>query len=91
MSQELLNFTWPFSSPGTNWNEQSAGSATTTAGELCSNGADKLYCEASGSWRSVVLQVFSPKLVAGVEVFAVPLYSEDLRSGRSSMSPAPTP
>ena len=61
--------------------------ATTTAGELCSNGADKLYCEASGSWRSVVLQVFSPKLVAGVEVFAVPLYSEDLRSGRSSMSP----
>lgn len=61
--------------------------ATTTAGELCSNGGEKLYCEASGNWRTVVLQVFSPSLIDTVDVFAVPLFSEDLRAGRSDMSP----
>ncbi|WP_304610545.1 methyl-accepting chemotaxis protein [Oryzibacter oryziterrae] len=59
--------------------------ASTTAGELCSNGASKLYCEANGSWRSVVLQVFSPDLIDRAEVFSVPLFSEDLHAGRPSM------
>jgi len=59
--------------------------ATTTAGELCARGAEKVYCETDGSWQNVVLQVFSPALIEKAEVFSVPLSSEDLRSGRSTM------
>lgn len=60
--------------------------ATTTAGELCSRGGEKLYCETDGSWQNVVLQVFSPALIEKAEVFSVPLSSQDLRAGRSTMS-----
>lgn len=59
--------------------------ATTTAGELCANKSDKLYCETDGDWKNVVLQVFSPALIEKAEVFSVPLSSEDLRTGRSTM------
>lgn len=60
--------------------------ATTTAGELCSNGPEKLYCETSGSWQNIVIQAFSPALIEKAEVFAVPLHSQDLRAGKSSMA-----
>ncbi|MBS1183408.1 MAG: methyl-accepting chemotaxis sensory transducer [Proteobacteria bacterium] len=59
--------------------------ATTTAGELCANGSEKIYCDTSGSWQNVVIQAFSPDLIEKAEVFSVPLSSEDLREGRSSM------
>ncbi len=59
--------------------------AASTAGELCSNGTDKLYCEANGAWRTVVLQAFSPDLFDRVEVFSVPLHSEDLHAGRPTL------
>ncbi|MQT14778.1 FIST N-terminal domain-containing protein [Segnochrobactrum spirostomi] len=59
--------------------------AASTAGELCANGTDKLYCEANGTWRTVVLQVFSPDLFDRVEVFSVPLHSEDLHAGRPTL------
>lgn len=59
--------------------------ATTTAGELCSTDGEGVYCDASGEWRSVVLQIFSPKLFERVELFSVPLFCEDLRAGESEM------
>ncbi len=36
---------------------------TTTAGELCAEAGEGVYCSASGNWRSVVLQVFGGALV----------------------------
>lgn len=60
--------------------------ATTTAGELCARGGEKLYCETDGGWQNVVLQVFSPALIEKVEVFSIPLSSQDLRAGQSTMS-----
>ncbi|MBS1167184.1 MAG: methyl-accepting chemotaxis sensory transducer [Proteobacteria bacterium] len=60
--------------------------ATTTAGELCARGGEKIYCETDGSWQNVVLQAFSPALIEKAEVFSVPLSSQDLRAGRSTMS-----
>lgn len=60
--------------------------ATTTAGELCAKGGEKLYCDTDGSWQNVVIQAFSPALIEKVEVFSVPLFSQDLRSGNSTMS-----
>ncbi|WP_374629795.1 methyl-accepting chemotaxis protein [Pannonibacter indicus] len=58
---------------------------TTTAGELCAEAGEGVYCSASGNWRSVVLQVFGGALVEKAEVFAVPLHSEDLRGGQRPM------
>jgi len=60
--------------------------ATTTAGELCSQGPEKIYCETSGSWQTIVIQAFSPSLIQKAEVFSVRLHSEDLREGRSSLA-----
>ncbi|WP_084633328.1 FIST N-terminal domain-containing protein [Pleomorphomonas oryzae] len=60
--------------------------ATTTAGELCARGSEKIYCETDGSWQNVVVQIFSPALIEKVEVFSVPLSSQDLRAGQSKMS-----
>lgn len=60
--------------------------ATTTAGELCTNEGNTVYCDTPDQWRSVVLQIFSPQLLQSVEVFSVPLSCEDLRSGQSDMS-----
>ena len=60
--------------------------ATTTAGELCAKGGEKIYCETNDSWQNVVLQAFSPTLIEKAEVFSVPLSSQDLRAGRSTMS-----
>jgi hypothetical protein len=59
--------------------------ATTTAGELCTQGDKAAYCSTDGDWRTVALQVFSARLFEKVEVFSVPLFSEDLRSGGNAM------
>ncbi len=59
--------------------------AVSTAGEL-SSGPDAagkgLYCAAPARWSTVVLQLFSPELVADVSLHTVPLHSEDIRLGR---------
>lgn len=60
--------------------------ATTTAGELCAKGGEKIYCDTDGSWQNVVLQAFSPALIEKAEVFSIPLSSQDLRAGNSTMS-----
>ena len=62
--------------------------ATTTAGELCSGGKGSLYCGTEGNWNSVVVQVFSPRLIAETDVFAVPLHCQDIRSGGAAMDRA---
>ncbi|PTW63064.1 FIST-like protein [Breoghania corrubedonensis] len=59
--------------------------ATTTAGELCSGGERSVYCGADGDWKSVVVQAFSPRLIAEVDVFAVPLHCQDIRTGATPM------
>lgn len=84
-----------FISPNVNFNDvigklrQLAGTAkviaTTTAGELFSNGHEAVYCDTSDQWRSVVLQIFSPRLFEAVEVFSVPLFCEDLRAGNCEL------
>ncbi len=55
----------------------------TTAGELCS-GDDRngIYIDAVEGRNTVVLQIFSRSLIAGVHIEAVPLFSEDVRSGK---------
>ncbi len=59
--------------------------ATTTAGELYAQGGEKIYCDTDGNWQNVVVQAFSPALIEKTEVFSVPLLSQDLRTGRSTM------
>ena len=53
---------------------------STTAGELCASQGENLYCKADGNWDNVVIQVFSPKLFKEVDIFTVPLFSDDIRS-----------
>ncbi len=84
-------FVVAFISPNADFNavtrrlQQMAGPArliaTTTAGGLCSQGPETAYCSTEGDWRTITLQVFSPRFFEKVEIFSVPLFSEDLRSG----------
>ncbi len=61
--------------------------AMSTAGELCSTGAPgPLYKPAGIRWSSVVVQIFSPDLLAAVSIHAVPLHNEDIRRGSPSLS-----
>ena len=58
--------------------------AVSTAGELSSSPdmvGQGLYCAAPASWSTVVLQLFSPELVADVSLHTVPLHSQDIRAG----------
>lgn len=59
---------------------------STTAGELCARPSG-LYCPADGQWDNVVVQCFGPSLVRRAQIAAVPLGSEDLRSGEALISP----
>lgn len=59
--------------------------ATTTAGELCSEASQSVYLDANDSWESVVIQVFSPHLIDSVDIHAVPLHCEDIRSGQVAL------
>lgn len=59
--------------------------ATTTAGELCSEAGCSVYLEADDNWQTVVVQVFSPDLIAHADVHTVPLHCEDIRSGHATL------
>ncbi len=60
----------------------------TTAGELSCDGVNikSAYHETGDSWDRIVLQSFNRGIFDKVEVRAVPLYSEDIRSGKISRS-----
>jgi hypothetical protein len=59
----------------------------TTSGELFSDGAvSSVYIEALEKRDTIVLQGFSGDLVAAVHTAVIPLFSEDIRSGKPSIS-----
>ena len=63
--------------------------AVSTAGELSCDAAtddSSLYCAADGAWSSVVIQLFSPELIAQVSAHTVSLFSADIRSGQPQHS-----
>lgn len=60
--------------------------AATTAGELCGEPGNAIYCQTSESWDNVVLQVFPAALFAEVDILTVPLHCDDIRSGHPSLS-----
>jgi hypothetical protein len=53
--------------------------AVSTAGELACDGP--LYCAADGAAPTVVIQLFSPGLIAEASLHTVPLHSDDIRAG----------
>lgn len=57
-----------------------------TAGEICSQRQGELYKPTGDIWSSVVVQIFSPELIAHSHVEAVPLHNEDIRRGAPSMA-----
>ncbi len=59
-----------------------------TAGELCAATGQPLYCPTGDRWDRVVLQAFSPRLFSGLSLHAIPLNSEDIRSGTLRRTPA---
>nr|WP_119828973.1 methyl-accepting chemotaxis protein [Azospirillum cavernae] len=59
-----------------------------TAGELCATTGQPLYCPTGDRWDRVVLQAFSPRLFSGLSLHAIPLNSEDIRSGTLRRTPA---
>jgi hypothetical protein len=63
--------------------------AVSTAGELVSapnQAGPGLYCAAPASWSTVVLQLFSPALVADISLHTVDLHSQDIRTGKPVLS-----
>jgi PAS domain S-box-containing protein len=61
--------------------------AISTAGELCSTGAPaSLYKPTGDNWSTVVVQIFSPDLLASVSIYAIPLHNDDIRRGSPTMS-----
>lgn len=54
----------------------------TTAGELCA-GDGSIYCRADGNWDQIVVQCYGASVIAKAEQVAIPLGSEDLRSGNT--------
>ena len=63
--------------------------AVSTAGELCSTDASTPLYKATGdNWASIVVQIFSPDLLAEASIHAIPLHNEDIRRGSPSLSPA---
>ena len=63
--------------------------AVSTAGELSAEPEAAnlpLYCAAPSSWSTVVLQLFSPEVIADVSVHTVPLHSQDIRSAGNVLS-----
>ncbi len=57
-----------------------------TAGELCAASGRGLYHPTGDRWDHILLQSFSPSLIQGVSIHAVPLHSQDLRSGGAAMA-----
>lgn len=61
--------------------------AVSTAGELCSSGVSQpLYKPTGDRWLSVVVQIFSPDLLAAATIHTVPLHNEDLRRTAPTLS-----
>lgn len=56
-----------------------------TAGELCGSEGENLYCATGEQWDNVVLQCFGANLIEHAQIAAIPLESEDLRRGQSSV------
>ncbi len=56
-----------------------------TAGELCAATGQPLYHPTDDRWDTIVLQSFSPRLLAGVSVHAIPLHCDDVRAGRPTL------
>ncbi|BBF81060.1 methyl-accepting chemotaxis protein [Asticcacaulis excentricus] len=61
---------------------------STSAGELCAQNGEALYCPAGNDWDNVVIQAFSPDLMDGVSLHSVPLYCDDIRKGQATLSRA---
>jgi hypothetical protein len=62
--------------------------AVTTAGELCSTGEPgqgSAYLPTGDSWNTIVIQLFSPRLVANVHLATIDLKSADFRGGRAAL------
>ncbi|MDR3517924.1 MAG: methyl-accepting chemotaxis protein [Azospirillaceae bacterium] len=66
--------------------ENSVSIAVSTAGELCSAGGTPLYKPTGKRWSTVVVQAFSPDLIAQVSTHAVALHNDDIRQGNPSLS-----
>ncbi|PKU23574.1 FIST N-terminal domain-containing protein [Telmatospirillum siberiense] len=61
--------------------------AMSTAGELCSSGLPgPLYKPAGTDWTSVVIQIFSPDLLASASIHTVCLHNDDIRQGSPTLS-----
>ena len=56
-----------------------------TSGEL--GGQVNLYHPTSESWDNIVIHAFSAAMIKDVSVSAVPLFSEDIKSGSPKLSP----
>lgn len=57
-----------------------------TAGELSSAHPGGLYGPSEDAWNNIVLESFSREMLRDVSVHAVPLHSEDIRSGAVTLS-----
>jgi len=62
--------------------------AVSTAGELCEepSQADNLYLKADEGRQSIVVQSFSPDLIAGASIHAIPLHNADIRGQAAPIS-----
>jgi hypothetical protein len=60
--------------------------AVSTAGELCAIGGGSLYRPTGDSWSSVVIQIFSPDLIAQASLHSIPLHNEDIRKGSPTLT-----
>ena len=62
--------------------------AVSTAGSLCSAAprSGPLYRATGDHWNSVVIEAFSPALIAAVSVHSIPLHNDDIRQGAPSLS-----
>lgn len=60
--------------------------AVSTAGELCAQTGEILYCDAPTTWDNVIFQVFSSELIESVQLNTVPLMCEDIRKGEIKLS-----
>ena len=55
-----------------------------SAGEVCNEGGH-LYCEASGNWDNIVLQLMGSDVISDAEIISIPLECDDLKRGHVSM------
>nr|WP_275297476.1 methyl-accepting chemotaxis protein [Shewanella electrica] len=57
-----------------------------TAGEL--GGSQQLYHDTPSSWDSVVIHAFSKAIMTELSMHTVPLFSDDIRRGQATLTPA---